>query len=114
MLAAHGGLALAGVAWLLIVAGVGAGARHGFAVGDLGQIGTVALGAIARIPAAWVLVALAVFVWGVWPRAGIGVWLAYIAFIVAGECGSLWGWPRRSWTSAPACTRRCYPGRTRT
>ncbi|MDJ0324524.1 ABC transporter permease [Cryobacterium sp. PH31-AA6] len=110
MLAAHGGLALAGVAWLLIVAGVGAGAGHGFAVGDLGQIGTVALGAIARIPAAWVLVALAVFVWGVWPRAGVGVWLAYIAFIVAGEFGSLWGVPQAVMDLSPFVHSPLLPG----
>jgi len=110
MLAAHCGVALAGVAWLLFVAGVGAGTGHGLAVGDPGQIATVAIAAIARIPAAWVLVALAVFVWGVWPRAGAGVWLAYIAFILAGEFGSLWGVPQAIMNLSPFVHSPLLPG----
>jgi ABC-2 type transport system permease protein len=110
LLTAHCGVALAGVAWLLLVAGVGTGAGRGLVVGDPSQVGAVALAAIARIPAAWVLVALAVFVWGFWPRAGAAVWLAYIAFILAGEFVSLWGVPQVIMDLSPFVHSPLLPG----
>jgi len=92
--AAHWLVALAGVAWLLLVAGFAAGAGHALATGDLSQIGRITIAAAARVPSAWVLVGLVVLTWGVWPRATAAVWGAYIAFVVIGEFGQLWGIPQ--------------------
>ena len=110
MLAAHGGLALAGVAWLLIIAGAGTGAGHALAVDDPSQIARVTIAAIARIPAAWVVVGLAILIWGLWPRATAGAWVAYIAFILAGEFGTLWGVPQMVIDLSPFAHSPLLPG----
>ena len=91
--ASHWLIALAGVAWLMLVAGLAAGVGHAIAIGDPSQVLHITVAALARIPAAWVLVSLVVAVWGLWPYATGVVWGAYAAFIVVGEFGQLWGVP---------------------
>jgi len=91
--ASHWLLALAGVAWLMLVAGVATGMGHAIAIGDPRQVLVITVAALARIPAAWVMVSLVVAVWGLWPHAAGVVWGAYAAFIVVGEFGQLWGVP---------------------
>jgi len=91
--ASHWLIALAGVAWLMLVAGVAAGLGHAIAVGDPSQVLRITVASLTRVPAAWVLVSLVVAVWGIWPRATGLVWGAYAAFIVVGEFGQLWGVP---------------------
>ena len=71
--ASHWALAMAGVAWLLLVAGLAAGTAHAVAIGDGPQVGRVTAAALAQVPAAWVLVALVVTAFGLWPRATAGV-----------------------------------------
>ena len=106
----HWLLALAGVAWLMLVAGAATGLGHALAVGDSSQILRITVAALARIPAAWVLVALVVAVWGVWPRATALVWGAYAAFIVVGEFGQLWGVPRWVMDFSPFSHSPLLPG----
>jgi len=91
--AGHWLIALAGVAWLMLVAGVATGAGHAIAIGDPHQVLHITIAALARIPASWVMVSLVVAVWGQWPHAIGVVWGAYAAFIVVGEFGQLWGVP---------------------
>jgi ABC-2 type transport system permease protein len=89
--ASHWLLALAGVTWLLLVAGLATGLGHALAVGDSSQVLRITLASLTRSPAAWALVGLVVAIWGVWPRATALGWGAYAAFITIGQFGQLWG-----------------------
>ena len=109
--ASHWAMAMLGVAWLLLVAGVAAGAAHAVGVGDGSQVTRVTAAALAQVPAAWVLVALVVTVFGVWPRATAGVWGVYAAFIVVGQFGKLWGVPQLLTDLSPFVHSPLLPGR---
>jgi ABC-2 type transport system permease protein len=108
--ASHWLLALAGVAWLLLVAGLATGLGHALAVGDPSQVLRITVAALVRIPAAWVLVGLVVAIWGVWPRATAGGWGAYLAFIAVGEFGRLWGVPGWVMDLSPFAHSPVLPG----
>ena len=108
--ASHWLLALTGVAWLMLVAGVATGLGHGLAVGDLSQVIPITVAALTRIPAAWVLVGLVVAVWGTRPHATALVWGAYAAFILVGEFGQLWGVPRWVMDVSPFAHSPVLPG----
>lgn len=103
-------VALAGVAWLLLVAGVAVGVGHALATGDASQVVRVAIAGAARIPGAWVLVGLVVATWGLWPRGASAVWGAYVAFIVVGEFGTLWGVPQVLMDVSPFVHSPILPG----
>lgn len=89
----HYGLAVAGGAVLMALAGVSIGAGAAFAVQDAGLVGRVLAASLAQIPAAWVLagVSLAVFGWA--PRLTAAVWGVLLAFVALGEFGVLWNAP---------------------
>ena len=108
--ASHWLLALGGVAWLTLVAGVATGLGHALAVGASSQVVPITVAALTRIPAAWVLVGLVVAVWGIWPHATGLVWGAYAAFIVVGEFGQLWGVPRWVMDVSPFAHSPVLPG----
>ena len=108
--ASHWLLALTGVAWLLLVAGMAIGLGHGLAVGDLSQVIPITVAALTRIPAAWVLVGLVVAVWGIRPQATALVWGAYAAFILVGEFGQLWGVPQWAMDVSPFAHSPVLPG----
>ena len=64
-------------AWrsLTVLVGLAVGLGHALSVGEPEQVWRLGLAATARIPAAWVMVGLAVAIWGFWPRlrrAGLG------------------------------------------
>jgi ABC-2 type transport system permease protein len=108
--ASHWLLALAGVAFLMLVAGVASGLGHAISIGDSSQVLRVAVASLTRIPAAWVLVGLVVAVWGLWPHATGLVWGAYAAFIVVGEFGQLWGVPAWVMDLSPFTHSPMLPG----
>ncbi|HZW43766.1 MAG TPA: ABC transporter permease [Dermatophilaceae bacterium] len=108
--ASHWLFALAGVAWLMLVTGVATGIGHAVAIGDPGQVLPVTVAALARIPAAWVLVSLVVAVWGLWPHASGVVWGAYAACIVVGEFGQLWDVPQWVMDFSPFTHSPVLPG----
>jgi len=103
-------IALVGVAWLLLVAGLATGLGHGLAVGDSSQVLRITTASLTRIPAAWVLVGLVVAVWGLWPRATALGWGALAAFVVVGEFGALWGVPRWVMDFSPFAHTPVLPG----
>jgi len=108
--AGHALIALTGVAWLLLVAGLATGLGHSVAVGDPSQVLRITLAALGRIPAAWFMVGLVFALWGCWPRVtGLG-WGAYAAFIVVGEFGRLWGVPRWAMDASPFAHSPVLPG----
>jgi ABC-2 type transport system permease protein len=108
--ASHLVIALAGVAWLLLLAGVATGLGHALAVGDPGQTLRITVAALARIPAAWFMAGLVFALWGVWPHAaGIG-WGAYAAFFVVGDLGPLWKAPQWVIDASPFAHSPMLPG----
>jgi ABC-2 type transport system permease protein len=108
--ASHALIALAGIAWLLLVAGLATGLGHAIAVGDPSQVLRITFAALARIPAAWFMVGLVLAVWGLWPHATALGWGAYAAFIVVGEFGPLWGVPQWVMDASPFAHSPVLPG----
>jgi ABC-2 type transport system permease protein len=90
---AHVMVAMLGVALLVLLAGLAVGTGYAVVVGEPGQVLALAAAAATRIPAALVMVGLAVAIWGFWPRAGWLAWALFAAFLALGEFGALWGVP---------------------
>jgi ABC-2 type transport system permease protein len=91
--ASHVGLALAGVAILMVTAGIAMGLATALALHDSSQFGRVLAVALAQIPAAWVMTSLVVTLFGWAPRATAAAWGVLAAFIALGEFGVLWNAP---------------------
>jgi ABC-2 type transport system permease protein len=89
----HALLALLDVAALVLLLGVAIGGGYAVAVGDPGQVVRILGAAAAHIPAVWVMVSIAVAIWGLWPRLGWLAWVLFVAFLALGEFGTLWGVP---------------------
>jgi ABC-2 type transport system permease protein len=85
----HLSIALLGTAALVAAAGITAGISYAASIGDAGQIGRVLGSALAQLPAAWVLAAIVVAVFGAVPRAAAVGWAALVAFLLLGELGPL-------------------------
>lgn len=85
----HIAVAVGGTAALLVLAGVSAGLAHGAAIGDLGETGQVVVAALVQLPAALVLVAIAIAGYGLGPRATTVGWIALAAFVLLAELGPL-------------------------
>jgi ABC-2 type transport system permease protein len=81
------------VAVLLVVAGLAMGASAAVSLRDGAQFGRVLAVALAQIPAAWVMTALVVTLFGRLPRATTAAWGALVLVIGLGEFGALWGAP---------------------
>jgi ABC-2 type transport system permease protein len=89
----HAILALLGVSVLTLLVGLAVGLGHALSVGEPDQVWRLGVAATARIPAAWVVVGLAVAIWGFWPRLSWLVWTLFVGFLVMGEFGVLWDLP---------------------
>jgi ABC-2 type transport system permease protein len=92
--ASHFGLALAGVAWLLLLASLAAGIADAVATSDAGQVARLVAAGLGQVPAAWVLVGLVVATYGLLPKATVAVWGLFAAFVLVGQLGRLWGVPQ--------------------
>ena len=106
----HAVLALLGVAVLTVLVGLAVGLGHAMSVGEPDQVWRLGLAALARIPAAWVVVGLAVAIWGFWPRVSWLVWVLFIGFLVMGEFGVLWDLPDWLRTLSPFAHSPVVPG----
>ncbi|HET9142096.1 ABC transporter permease [Actinophytocola sp.] len=82
--------ALAGSAFLLIVAGLTAGLSYA-AASDFGQFGRVFGAALAQLPAAMVLTGIAFAAFGLVPRYSVLGWAALAAFVAIGLVGPIIG-----------------------
>ena len=89
----HFAAALAGVALLMLLAGLSVGAGAAAALGDGAQFGRVTLAALAQIPAAWVITSAVLAVFGWAPRLTGAVWGLLLACVALGEFGVLWNAP---------------------
>ncbi|MDQ0754504.1 ABC transporter permease [Arthrobacter sp. B3I4] len=89
----HYGFALAGVALLMLLAGVSIGAGAALAVHEPVLIGRATVASLAQIPAAWVLAGIALAAFGWVPRLAGAVWGVLLAFVALGDFGVLWNAP---------------------
>jgi polyether ionophore transport system permease protein len=106
----HAVLALAGVAVLTALVGLSVGVGHALSIGEPDQVWRLGVAATARIPAAWVVVGLAVAIWGFWPRLSWLVWLLFVGFLVMGEFGVLWDLPEWLRNLSPFAHSPVVPG----
>lgn len=87
---AHVLVGLLGTGWLLLAAAVTLGLVHGLRVHDVGgQLRTLTAGALAQLPAVWVLGGLAVLLVGALPRLVALAWAALAACLLLGQVGEL-------------------------
>ncbi len=94
-LASHVVLALAGTAGVLLLLGIGAGLADGAARGDLtGSLGRVVAAALVQVPAVWVVVAVAVLLYGTSARLGTAAWGVLAACLLLGQFAELLHLPR--------------------
>lgn len=106
----HSVQALLGVAVLLTVMGLAIGFGHAVAVSDPAQVLRLASAAAIRIPAAWVMVGLAVAMWGWRPGAMWVAWALFVLFLVLGEFGALWDMPDWVMDLSPFAHSPVMPG----
>jgi ABC-2 type transport system permease protein len=92
-MASHLATALVGTALMLLLGGVGLGAAYAMTGGGLGQVPRLAVAAIAYAPAVWVLVALAVALFALVPRATAGAWIYFTGCFVVAMFGALFDLP---------------------
>lgn len=81
--------ALAGVAVLVAVGGVTMAAGTAASLHDSTQFGRILLAALVQIPAAWVVAALTLVLFGWLPRATAAAWALFLGFLVLAEFGVL-------------------------
>jgi ABC-2 type transport system permease protein len=82
--ASHLVVALGGSVVVLAAAGLGVGLSYGATSGDLGQVARLAGAALAYVPAVWLLVGLAVALFGLAPRFTPLAWAALALCVVVG------------------------------
>jgi ABC-2 type transport system permease protein len=77
----------------MLLAGLSVGAGAATVLADANQLGRVTLAAAAQIPAAWVMTAAVLAVFGWAPRLTGTVWALLLLFVALGEFGVLWNAP---------------------
>jgi ABC-2 type transport system permease protein len=88
----HVTFAAGGAALLLVLAGLAAGVAHGLQTGDVGtQVSRLLGAALAQLPAALVIGALALALFGLAPQAAPASWGALVACLLLAEIGPLVG-----------------------
>lgn len=92
--AGHVSIALAGVLVIMLLTGLAMGISSAAATGHWGQIGSMLVAAMARVPAAWVFTALTILVFGWLPQWVAGVWALFLVAVVLAELGPLWNAPQ--------------------
>ena len=86
----HVVLAVLASALVLLVGATVAGLVHGADVGDIGgTVGRLTGAAISALPAVWVVMAVAMLLYGALPRFTGLAWAALIVFLLLGEFGDL-------------------------
>ena len=74
----------------MVVGAIVAGLVHGADAGDIGgTVGRLTGAALSTLPAVWVVLAVAVLLYGALPRFTGLAWAALIVFLLLGEFGDL-------------------------
>ena len=106
----HVVLALGGTTLLLVVVGLGAGAVRAAQTGRTAELGRLLVAAVAQLPAAAVLVAVVVLLFGISSRAAVAGWAVLVACILLGELGPLLSLPQAVMDLSPFAHAPRLPG----
>lgn len=88
--ASHLAFAAVGPAVLLAAAGLTTGLTYGLSAGDVGrEVPRALAAAMVQLPAVWVLVGIAVALFGLLPRFAGLTWAALVAFLLLGQLGQI-------------------------
>ena len=82
-------IAVAGTTVLMALTGLAAGGARAAQIGDMSQVGRIVVASLSQLPAAWVLTAVAVALFGLAPRLMVAGWVVLAAFVLLGELGPL-------------------------
>jgi len=100
--ASHLLFGLAGPALMLILGGAVAGATYGLIIGDVaGQVSRVVGSAMIQLPAVWVLIGIAMALFGIAPRLASVSWAALVVFLLLGQLGQILQFPQWSLNLSP-------------
>jgi ABC-2 type transport system permease protein len=91
--ASHLVVALAGSVVVLVAGGLGAGVTYGIASHDLGQVPVLVGAAVTYAPALWLLIGVALALFGLVPRAVGVAWGVFGACLLVGILGEVLGLP---------------------
>ena len=94
--ASHLIVALAGSALVVGLTGLSVGLTYGIAAGDLGQAPRLFAASLAYLPAVWLLIGVALALFGLAPRATLAAWGVLGACFVVGLLGDVLNLP--TWT----------------
>ena len=87
--------AVLGPVLILTVAGTVAGVLYGLIIGDVtGQVPKVLGAAMIQIPAVWVVVGIAVVLFGLVPKYSDAIWGVLVAFFLLGQLGRILQFPQ--------------------
>lgn len=78
-----------GTLWLLALAGLGVGLGAGLGTGDWDLVGSVVLGHVAHTPVTWVLLGIAVALYGLVPRLTGLTWAVFVYGAALGLFGDM-------------------------
>ena len=111
----HLAVAFGGTALVLAAGGLGTGLVYGLIIGDLGQVGRLLGAALAYVPAAWVLMAIAVALFGLTPRWTMLAWAPLSLCFVIGMLGDVLDLPQwvESTSRRSSARPRCRPSTSR-
>jgi ABC-2 type transport system permease protein len=94
-------VALGGTVAVVGAGGLGAGLAFGYASGDLGVTSRLLGAALVQVPAVWVLIGVAVALFGLFPRGAHAAWGALAACVVFGMFGQLFEFPNWLMNASP-------------
>lgn len=107
----HVALAVLASAAVMLVGGVVAGLVHGADTGDMGgTVGRLAGASLSTLPAVWVVLGVAMLLYGALPRYTGLAWAALIVFLLLGEFGDLLDLPEWLVNLSPFAHLPALPG----
>lgn len=110
-LTSHLAVGLGGSAWLMVATGVTAGVAYGTSTHDVpGATGRLVTAALAQLPAAWLVVGIALAAFGLAPRLGSVGWPVLVGFLLLGELGPVLGLPQPVMDLSPYAHSPRLPG----
>ncbi|GAB3048605.1 ABC transporter permease [Sediminivirga luteola] len=95
------GVTAAGAVLLLGLAGIGEGLGAALSTGDWGLMAPTVLGHLAHAPAVWLLLGLAVFLYGAFPRLLGAVWAVFVYGVFMSLFGQMLDTPEAVLNTSP-------------
>jgi len=90
----HVVIAFGGSVLLALAAGLAAGLANAQATADSAQIGGIVAGALAQLPAVWVILGVALLLFGWLPKWTVAAWAVLVGCVMLGELGPLFKFPQ--------------------